>query len=384
MITHSAIDTLVGQIYAAGYDRSKWQDVCDELRRLSGDCQIVLHGHDLDRNRQMGFVSSGYDSSFVASYFTHYAAVNPWLPAMGAVPVGQVRRSDECITREELLRSEFYNDWLRPQDNITDGMGVVLFRRNGRMLNLSVNIRECDRDRSMHTATGLMRAVSPHLTNAFGITQRMGGDSLSASIYRGVIDGMDRAVFFVDSHGRAVYLNDAAQQLVREGAHFVVERSGLLRSDDPRATNALQHAFRQLAAGNTDWPRYVAIRPKSGGRLLVAQPYPLKPDPDEVSFFREFFPLVPTTMLVVHDPGSAIRTDETVLQDAFDFTYAEARLALAILNDGSIREYADANRLSQHTVRNQMRAVLRKSGARKQSELVRLLSGIFNSPALPN
>lgn len=384
MIMQSAIDTLVGQIYAAGYDRSKWQDVCDELRRLSGDCQIVLHGHDLNRNRQMGFVSSGYDSSFVASYFAHYAAVNPWLPAMGAVPVGQVRRSDECITREELLRSEFYNDWLRPQDNITDGMGVVLFRRNGRMLNLSVNIRECDRDRSMRTATGLMRAVSPHLTNAFGITPRMGGDSLSASIYRGVIDGMDRAVFFVDSHGRAVYLNDAAQQLVREGAHFVVERSGLLRSDDPRATDALQHAFRQLAAGNTDWPRYVAIRPKSGGRLLVAQPYPLKPDPDEVSFFQEFFPLVPTTMLVVHDPGSTIRTDETVLQDAFDLTHAEARLALAILNDGSIREYADANRLSQHTVRNQMRAVLRKSGTRKQSELVRLLSGIFSSPALPN
>ncbi len=124
MISQSAIDTLVGQIYAAGYNRSKWQDVCDDLRRLSGDSQIVLHGHDLIQNRQMGFVSSGYDWSFVASYFSRYAAVNPWLPAMGAVPVGQVRRSEECISREELLRSEFYNDWLRPQDNITDGMGV--------------------------------------------------------------------------------------------------------------------------------------------------------------------------------------------------------------------------------------------------------------------
>ena len=383
MISQSAIDTLVGHIYAAGYNRSKWQDVCDTLRRLSGDCQIVLHGHDLNQNSQLGFVSSGYDQSFVASYFSHYAAVNPWLPAMGAVPVGHVRRSEECITREELLRSEFYNDWLRPQDNITDGTGVVLCRRNGRMLNLSVNIRERDRDRSAEAADGLIRAVSPHLTNAFEITRRMGGDSLSASIHRGVVDGMDRAVFFVDAQGRAVYLNQAARQLVREGTHFLIERSGLLRTDDPRATNALQHAFGQLADGRPDWPKYVAIRPKSGDRLLIARPYPLIPDRDEISFFHEFFPFVPTTMLVVHDPGRSPPTDATVLRDAFGFTPAEVRLALAVLNDFSVAEYADANRLSRHTVRNQMRAVLRKSGTRKQSELVRLLSGIFNSGGQP-
>jgi len=58
----------------------------------------------------------------------------------------------------------------------------------------------------------------------------------------------------------------------------------------------------------------------------------------------------------------------------FDLTASEALLALHIADGGSTADYAATRGITRNTVRNQLQAVFDKTGARRQTELVRLLA----------
>lgn len=62
------------------------------------------------------------------------------------------------------------------------------------------------------------------------------------------------------------------------------------------------------------------------------------------------------------------------LGKSFDLTASEALLALHIADGGSTADYAASRGITRNTVRNQLQAVFDKTGARRQTELVRLLA----------
>jgi DNA-binding CsgD family transcriptional regulator len=68
----------------------------------------------------------------------------------------------------------------------------------------------------------------------------------------------------------------------------------------------------------------------------------------------------------------AVPTD--ALRTLFGFSPAEARLAICVFEGHSLSEAAELNCVSRETVKTQMASVFQKTGARRQSELVRLLA----------
>ena len=44
--------------------------------------------------------------------------------------------SDEMCDRRVVERSEFYNDWIRPQEDIVGGGGILLFKQQERVFAL--------------------------------------------------------------------------------------------------------------------------------------------------------------------------------------------------------------------------------------------------------
>ena len=55
---------------------------------------------------------------------------------------------------------------------------------------------------------------------------------------------------------------------------------------------------------------------------------------------------------------------------SFGWTPSESRVALLIGEGLTIRDIADRSRLTEHTVRNQLKHAMHKAGARRQAELV--------------
>ncbi len=104
----------------------------------------------------------------------------------------------------------------------------------------------------------------------------------------------------------------------------------------------------------------------AAGRLLVL-PAPQSHAPASAAM----------ALLVLLVPGMPVSPPMQMLGQLFALTPAEARLAQLILEGQSPADVAGRLNVSLTTVRSQLSAVLRKTGASKQSELVRRLSPLM-------
>ncbi|HMN81877.1 MAG TPA: hypothetical protein PKA20_18405 [Burkholderiaceae bacterium] len=84
-------------------------------------------------------------------------------------------------------------------------------------------------------------------------------------------------------------------------------------------------------------------------------------------------------LLTLHDPDYGHHVDARMLEELFEMTPAEARVACALVRGLSPRQTAELCGVALGTVRTQLKAVFSKTRTRRQAELVRLLIGL--SPA---
>ena len=68
-----------------------------------------------------------------------------------------------------------------------------------------------------------------------------------------------------------------------------------------------------------------------------------------------------------------------LVQSLFDLTAAEARIARRLTTGETVEEIAIGAGVSISTVRSQVRALLEKTGCRRQSEAIALLGGLVSA-----
>lgn len=78
----------------------------------------------------------------------------------------------------------------------------------------------------------------------------------------------------------------------------------------------------------------------------------------------------------VIDPMKENSLPCSVLQQVFDFTAAEARVALQLASGYSPEEIACKGNVSVGTVRNQLKSIFKKASVKKQADLVRVISNL--------
>ena len=110
---------LIAALYEAGLDSAKWSVFCERLGDALGeDVRIHLQGHDLTTRSNLDMLTANYDPDFLEKYKAHYASINAWLPALANVPVGRVFTDLDLLEREELIKTEFWADYIRPLDDM--------------------------------------------------------------------------------------------------------------------------------------------------------------------------------------------------------------------------------------------------------------------------
>lgn len=140
------IAQLTGIISAAGLDRTRWQDFVDRLHHMTG-ARVHIAGLDVRTGLDLGVTCAGYDPDWLKSYEDHYGALNAWMNGIAQQRVGAVYNVNDLCPREDLERTEFYNDWIKPQEDILGGGASMLFQEQSRMFVLGGNLRRRDIDR---------------------------------------------------------------------------------------------------------------------------------------------------------------------------------------------------------------------------------------------
>lgn len=82
------------------------------------------------------------------------------------------------------------------------------------------------------------------------------------------------------------------------------------------------------------------------------------------------------SLVYVSEVGNHEATPAEVLEEMFGFTPAESETAFLVAEGMSAKEVARKRRVSEHTVRAQIRQVFHKTGVRRMTELSRILHSV--------
>ena len=120
----------ITEIYAALLGNGSWQSFLDRLSGVLPNCKPHLIFQDINSQTGALALTSQFEQDKIASYNQYYYSKNPYVPKVFTMPIGHGGRSEEILSREELFRTEFYSDYLRPQ-GLRAGVGVTIFRSDG-------------------------------------------------------------------------------------------------------------------------------------------------------------------------------------------------------------------------------------------------------------
>lgn len=359
--------SLLSAVYAAATNPRMWQDVCDALTKHT-TVPVMMFGHNLKTDESLGIIAAGIDPAELERYHQHFADLNPWMHMNLAIPVGTVGLSDVALERSELFRTEFYNDWLRHQEDVVAGPAMICHRSKDRLVAMAAACRARGVDDTLPDSHGTFVALAPHLSRTIGLSSTLANSDGTSYAH---LDASRHAVILVRRSGRVAHLNKAARYLNITDPVLTINRSERLSTANEMLAGYIA-AARQAISRNSpaELPRPRALSdPRHGHLIIHAHIFPTDADHD--------FPCIAWS-----DPiaGAFVITGTLGLDPDGDFaqiarslgaTPAEAQLAQAISNGSAINDYANEKSLSRHTVRNQMRALLHKTETRNQTEFVR-------------
>jgi DNA-binding CsgD family transcriptional regulator/PAS domain-containing protein len=365
MVTETDYSGFLDLLYGAPVELADWQPVIARFASMIGGDKAWMPDLDIVTGGGRGIIAR-IDPRAQETYIQHYASLNPFVRKYAAGPWPLTVMTDEdSFPKDQLVRTEYFNDFLRPQD-IHSMVIVRLARRDGLLSTLNVT-KPKPRGQFTGAELAIARRLHPHVIRAFNLSRKF-ADIRAHS--EGLIEALDRSlhgVLLLDDAGRINHANIVAQRLLRQGDGLRVEggRLGAWRSDFDRRLVAL---IGQAARGDG--------ASRVGGSMVLPTPSRALPLSLTIAPLRADRPLARTrssVLVCVTDLEGGVSLPAQRVRDLFGLTRAEGRVALVLFEGASPREAADRLGLSPNTVRVHLTHIFEKTGTNRQSELIRLM-----------
>lgn len=376
MSNTSNFDELIGLIYDAALEPEHWEAVLLQLSDFFNSAGMAMWVHDMENNsadsQANGQIIKAVraDEQFLVSYARYYAQTNVW--AQDEVPreEGSIVFSSMQYPDNLLPKTEFFGDWLRPQD-LFYSIGAVVVKNGSLAVKLS-GLRSKRHGAYTEDDLANYRRLLPHIKRACVINQRLTDERLLAesqvqlSNLAQDISGL--CLLGLSANGQLLYANRCGEATLREG-HWLAVQQGSLRAVDVGKDNEFQNAIRETLLHKQ--PRHVNLGGNNGSPhcCLTVMPAPLW---NQLSLVDQSIALL---VVVVSRTDRRVATGRQ-LMDLFGLTPAESRLLRALAQGEDLEQYANAEGLKKTTVRSQLQAVMMKTSVSKQKDLVKLVLSI--------
>ena len=275
---------------------------------------------------------------------------------------GFLRDLDLYADEANLAQDPMYRDLLWPA-GLGWAAGTAMQVPTGDSLFLTV---ERDRARGPVEPSVIQHldALRPHLARSALLSARLQLERARVASETLALLGL--AALVIDGSGKVVAANTLAETLGDRIRWRARDRVSL---KDAAADALFQQAVSQLNADAGGAPRSFALRKTATLPGMIAHVVPIR------GTARDLF--VRCAAILVMMPITMPQAPPVELvQSLFDLTPAEARVARNLVSGDTVDDIAAQGGVSSHTVRTQVRGILGKTGCRRQTDVVALLSGI--------
>jgi DNA-binding CsgD family transcriptional regulator len=279
-------------------------------------------------------------------------------------------RAEFLLPRSELLHTEYYNDYLRPQ-KVESGIGVTLIQDRTRMVALSLMCGARTIERQQPRIDLLQRLV-PHVTRAIQINRQLDAADLRWQLAEASLERLSTAVVLLDEAGQALFLNKNADRILQESDGLRLDGGGRLRAvaaaDDVRLARAVADALACVTGNATAAGGIVSVRRRSGKQAYNVLVSPLRLPVAAFQYMQR------GVAVTIGDPHSALAGTGELLANMYRLTAGETRLTLRMAAGDSPKSAAAALDISYETARTVLKRIYSKVGVSRQGELVALFN----------
>jgi DNA-binding CsgD family transcriptional regulator len=359
------VSQLIGLIYDAALNPEAWAVMLNRLAdALSARCSAI-GSHDSSTNAT-AMTAPRADPEYLRNFIEYWARRAFIWNGGEKLPVGTVIVRDMIISRDEFCRTDYYNEWCKPQGvEATIATNLLVDGPLSMMIAASRPYAVGEFDT---TETRLFAELVPHLRRSVELQMRLAGLNGPWEGSAETLNSLLQGVILVDGEARVIFANRAAEHMPRAGRGLALERDGL-RAEIPSETRRLRHTIADCA---TPYPGLDG----AGGHLRLSREHGVSLTvlvAPHRSRFSWIDVVRPRAILLITDPETTAVVRRQRLIEDYRLTPAEAAVAVEVLKADGLQAAADRLGISLATIRTHIAHVFNKTGTHRQAELVRLL-----------
>jgi DNA-binding CsgD family transcriptional regulator len=383
---------IVYSLYRTLREAERWPTILQQVQELLGGQACSLSIHDFrTRTGAIAIHSGCFEGKFLRLYEERYAAQDPWLKreehhrSAGATWIG-----DELVPQAQLLMTEFYQRWLRPQGLLHQCSGVLIRDRH-RLVQLTTY--RSGRDKAFDRATLYpLQRLLPHIRQTLELQHRLAsihpgtnhelGDLLRRLGSTTPVIAAERRL--LESAVDDTPVNDAPssqEQFDTTSERFAAKLRALLavslRQADDRPSSKREDLHEGAPSATPGATPAASVRPAAATQrpavvaTLNTRPLPI----NKGNSPRRWLPLVLADDAT--QPKStrpeAPESNEDCLRRLYGLTRCEARIAELLAKGLTMSAAAQRLNVGLNTVRTHLQRIYSKTDTHHQSGLVALL-----------
>jgi len=279
----------------------------------------------------------------------------------------------EKVWREGRLYRHFH-----AQFGVLNSIDMAVLKRPARIgtINISVKYHEISREQF-----DVIALLGPHIRRSVTIRDLFEMERTKSELFRDIIDRLEHGVVIVSEGMDILHANPAAEFSLREQA-LVQASGGRLSARFPQAQAALTRAVSlgmadevRLGASGIDIPLGVTSRPAVAHVLPLAR----RSLGDRIESRA-------AAAIFIAAAGTVVQTAIEAIAALFGLTPAEKRIAGFIADGLTRNEIAEAQGVTEGTVKSQLAAIFDKTGSGDQRSLQSLLKELtppVRRPSVP-
>jgi len=359
---------VIPRLYDAAVEPAGWSGALEAAAELLQAAAVLLQCGPPSAGLVRIIASSGLSADLVAAYNRDHIGGDELLQEALVRPAGMLISSRLALDDTAFERSCVYRNLLRPA-GLLEMAGTAFVKEPDLFAGVWM-ARGAGSPAFSETEYQLLRQLLPHMERAVTVRNRVAQAEQLAELTAGAFDRVAMGVVLLDALGRPLLTNREARHIGADDDGFAILKDGpaAARHDD---TTTLRAAIRKAggADGSTSGPAGKALRlARPSGRSdyqVVVLPLPRRCQPADAGGV--------VAVLFVTDPERSHSPIDHLVGDLFGLTEAEVRLVMQLLGGSSLTDAAETLGLSRNTVHSQLSSVFRKTGTRRQSELVKLV-----------
>ena len=357
---------LVGAVYDGLLESIPWQKCMLRMRTefAANYVTMILRSPRAGDHGLMINVGDTTTEGLI-SYNSHFYAMDPFV----GLPSDKMVTINEIVDEERWVAMPFYQEFLYPV-NVHRLMGADIVLEDGGECRLRV-CRPRDVPDFSARDKALCSMLLPHFKRALTLHGKLDLVESERKLYAGAMDRLMVGTVMLDQHGRVLQTNRQADAILEAGDGIRIV------SNMPHATHAADNRELQKLVkaalgrhGNQKTATVVdaiSVVRNSGKRNLGVVVHSVAPSEWSEGKIR------PAAIIYIRDPEHKAEAPQEIVRQLFNFTPAEANLAMQLANGLSLEDAAIELGIRRNTARAHLRAIFSKTDVTRQTELVRIL-----------